>query len=224
MKTTDEIKKNRHSQNINLKHLFSLFLFLAIFDAAKSQTNYFCGTQGSGGSQTNNSAASATLCTQILEDCVPRSNDRVIEVNVNFWVLAPSTNSNSGVWTYSNSTYGNHITTAADASTCINNANAMFASIPSPNLPMNGVTNISNAKIKLKLKSFNYILNTNAYEDPNGTSLGAYNQSWIDPNAINVFLGCESYTFVVTNTLTTPTSTSVGYYSATWGPICFDLY
>lgn len=141
-----------------------------------------------------------TSCSQLLNDCAPTSSDPQLEVNVTFWVFAPTTNSASGAWTYSLSP--NPVDTLQKA---LDRANTTFSTIPNiPNLPVAGTsTTFTNAKIKLVMKNYHFIKNDFAYYKID--NFFDTTRVYYDPNSLNVYLG--TWTDVVTNTVTNVTYT-----------------
>ncbi|MEI6020935.1 MAG: hypothetical protein WCR21_07385, partial [Bacteroidota bacterium] len=175
-------------------------LILAILThSIVAQNTFTCGTISSATAQ---SLSRAVACTNLINDFIPKSNDRVIEVAVNFWVFTTGTSSNSAAWTN-----GSHITTSVDAQHCIDIANSIYTNMPAPSIAIPGVASITNAKIKLILKNFDYVLDDNSYHDIGAAAAGTGNQIWRDKRAINILLGTVSNTYVAT----IGTNTIVGY-------------
>ncbi len=172
-----------------MKHLIQS-LFLILVYQVNSQSLPKCGNASNSSSLTTVSQSSN--CIDFLNQFVPTSSDPILEVNINFWVYTPSTNTSTGAWTRPVNP-----TTQADAQACIDAANSTFSNMPPPSVTVANVTSITNAKIKLKLKSFNYVNNDTRYINIGAVAAGTFGYSWNDPNAINVLLGVNATTFVI---------------------------
>jgi hypothetical protein len=126
----------------------------------------------------NIKAESQSVCAQYLNDFVPKTNDSVLIINVNFVVFSPT--AGSSVWS------GN----ATRADNCIRIMDSIYANVPAPKLTISGVSMISHTKIKFKRKNFSVVQDTNAYFylfNPANTS------AYVDTNALNVFYGYGPY-------------------------------
>ena len=174
----------------NLRKLFVLAILLNSYSIL-AQSGFLCGTKSAYTTQT---VSQPTNCVALLNDLIQAVNDRTVEVNVHFWVFVPSyTNPATSAWTYSADP-----TTSADAQSCLDVVNAVYASIPTtPQLTLVGTpTGIGTAKIKFLLKGFNVITSDQAYLNVQDEADGTYGYTHFDPNAINVFLGTQTSTFV----------------------------
>ena len=127
-----------------------------------------------------------STCTQILRDLAPTNSDRSIEVNVNFWVFVPTTNSATSVWAYNPA-----FITPTNAQICLDLANATYTNIPlTPKLTQPGIIPVmTDATIKLVLKTFSIVPHNAGYNDITDVSNGSLGLGWHDPAAINLFFG-----------------------------------
>ena len=114
-------------------------------------------------------------CTQLLRDFIPTTPENAVEVYVNVWVFQPA--AGPGSW---------GTPTNVDVDTLIKNANYILANMPLPKLPVAGVPFLSNAKIKLIKKNFQIVPSDFLYND---ITQAQYNNSFNDPNAINISFG-----------------------------------
>lgn len=168
---------------------FAAALILQFYSpVSHAQTLPACGNAG--GTMPSQSAAPPTNCTQLLNDLVPTGNDAVIDVSVRFFVFQPQWMPNTGAWTN-----GVHTTTQADAQHCLDIANGMMANMPAPTRPVNGVTSITNAKIRYVMDGFYVVTNTNAYNNLNAIADNTFPLNYKTTNHINVFLGNEEPAF-----------------------------
>lgn len=154
------------------------------FNSSNSYGQYLTSCGNASGANPSQNASPPSNCTQLLADLVPVGNDKVIEVNVKFFVFQPVNNPSTGAWTY-----GANATTQADAQKCLDDANAMLASMPAPTQPMNGVTPITNAKIRFVMGAFFVVKDNFAYNNVNTEANGSPPLNYKTTNAINVFLG-----------------------------------
>lgn len=182
---------------VTLKMLLVFVILLFFNTRLISQSTWSCGTLP----DTSNSAALATVaqptgCIQLLNDFVPKSYDRSIEINVHIWIFYPAYMSSvTSVWTNSLG-----LSTYTDAVQCLQYTSNKLANLyATPNLTVAGVpASSTDAKIKFKLKALDYIQSTAAYMDLDHNA-----SSWIDANAFNVYFGANSFTTTVTSGTTT---------------------
>ena len=125
-----------------MKRLISISIFLFFSSNVKSQNLLKCDNVSNSTSIVT--VSQSTNCIELLDHMVPGSNDPVLEVNVNFWIFTPTTNTSTGAWT----TLSNSIT-AANVQACIDGANSTFSNMPAPTISITGVTSITNAKMEL---------------------------------------------------------------------------
>src|SRR5687768_16069456 len=169
----------------NARRIYLCLLFFLSLLNMQAQGTWTCGYVNSA-SQSQGSPQ-PTNCIKFLDDHAPlSSSDRTLEVKVNFWVFAPTTNSLNSIWINS----ANPVT-QSKAQKCLDDANSIYSSIPSvPHLTVAGVsTGFTNAKIKLVLKTFTVVNHDNAYNDVSDARSGTLGLQWHDPGAINIFLG-----------------------------------
>ena len=166
--------------------LILLIFFNCISPLLAQQPGFICTSTSNGPTNPPQAPQQPTNCIILLKDLAPSPIDRVLEVNVHFWVFAPTTNSANSVWTH---TF--HPNTQSDAQKCLDDANATYTNIPTvPHLIVAGTpTGVTNAKIKLILKDFTIVNNDAAYNDVTDVSGGNLGLTWFDPNAINVYMG-----------------------------------
>ena len=181
------------------QHFIILITVLLLFQNYYSQTPW-CRMSTNTASLGDRPQASS--CNQLLNDLAPVSNDRALEVNVFFWIVAPTTNSSSSAWTNSNHYSPNYL------QQCIDGINTTFSTIPStPQQTVAGAgTPIADTKIRLKLKGHYLIINDYYYKNVwalESPTLTMY----YDPNAINIYLGTQT----VVNTYTSTTIPNFTY-------------
>ena len=199
----DELKKNsllqlkipKNMKKIHFKNKMLLLVLMVIPTlGVKAQ---WCSTLPSQSSQNQASSQSTNCVRRLLDDMIQTSNDRTIDVNVNFWVFTPTyISSLTAVWTHSLSP-----TTSLSALACLAYANSVFTNVPSaPKLTVPGMTvGVPYPKIRLVLKNFTYVHNDLPYLSVGTAINGVFGNAWMDPKAINVFLGTETTTNVATS-------------------------
>jgi hypothetical protein len=140
----------------------------------------------------------ASSCNQLIKDLAPSANDRALEINVYFWIAAPTTNSSSSVWTNANHYSPNYL------QQCVDNTTSTFTNIPAtPQLPFTGAANsYFDSKVRFKLKGYTIIYSDFYYKNVWAFEDTVNNTAYYDPNAINVYLGTQT----VVNTYTSATS------------------
>jgi hypothetical protein len=164
-----------------------------------------CGTQSPAGPPPGAPPQSPPPnCNQLLDDLIPKSFDRVIEVRVKFHVFKAFAGSGGSQWSM-----GANATTAADAQTCLNQANAMLANMPAPALVAGGVTSITNAKIRFVLAGFTNWLDPTWCNNLNNAATTP--NTYCDPTCINVYMGNFDAGF---NSIYAPTVP--GFYPSNW--------
>lgn len=181
-----------------------MLLIVAFYSNLNAQPYFHCSTKPSTTSLNQATSQPSTCTQQLLDDLAPKPNDRILEVNVYFWVFAPTTNSTNAAWTNAA-----HPMSQSLLQQCLDGANSTYTNIPAiPQLTVTGTpTNVTNAKIKFVLKGWQIIHNDLAYKNIIQVAWGNLGSTWNDLNAINIYLGTNSVVNTYTDYTTTPPTT-----------------
>ncbi|MEI6021887.1 MAG: hypothetical protein WCR21_12225, partial [Bacteroidota bacterium] len=152
-----------------MKTYFSVCLILIFLSQRYiAQNPYICGNinQSTNPSTVN----SAGPCDEFLNAFKPLSSEPTLTLNAIVYIYAPSINSITGVWTYSDNT-GDHQTSDADvynAFACVNAKLAALSPTARPTPSVGGMWNyaypqLSDTKITFKVTQIHRINNTYLY-------------------------------------------------------------